>query len=66
MHHCFETSSSFHYTVLYSDVLPWGVEPQSMEPESTILSIELWERLATTKLQLYFGISNYIRKFAIP
>ena len=23
-------------------VHPWGVEPQSMEPESIILSIELW------------------------
>ena len=23
-------------------VHPWGVEPQSMEPESSILSIELW------------------------
>lgn len=25
-------------------VFPWGVEPQSSEPESEILSIELWER----------------------
>ena len=25
-------------------VRPWGVEPQSMEPESIILSIELWAR----------------------
>ncbi len=24
-------------------VFPWGVEPQSSEPESGILSIELWE-----------------------
>ena len=24
------------------DVRPWGVEPQSLEPESSILSIELW------------------------
>ncbi len=24
-------------------VFPWGVEPQSSEPESDILSIELWE-----------------------
>lgn len=23
------------------NVRPWGIEPQSMEPESTILSIEL-------------------------
>ena len=23
-------------------VHPWGVEPQSLEPESNILSIELW------------------------
>ena len=30
-------------------VFPWGVEPQSSEPESDILSIELWElpRLAS-------------------
>lgn len=26
------------------NVHPWGVEPQSMEPESIILSIELWVR----------------------
>lgn len=26
-------------------VHPWGVEPQSSEPESDILSIELWVRL---------------------
>ena len=25
----------------YKEVRPWGVEPQSLEPESNILSIEL-------------------------
>lgn len=29
---------------LNADVLPWGIEPQPEEPESTILSIKLWER----------------------
>ena len=29
----------------YCFVFPWGVEPQSLEPESNILSIELWEHL---------------------
>ena len=28
-------------------VHPWGVEPQSMEPESIILSIELWVHFAS-------------------
>lgn len=38
-----------------SVVHPWGVEPQSMEPESIILSIELWVRglFAVTKVQLF-------------
>lgn len=27
------------------EVFPWGVEPQSMEPESIILSIELREQI---------------------
>ena len=27
-------------------VHPWGVEPQSSEPESGILSIELWVRVS--------------------
>lgn len=32
------------FIVVY-DVRPWGVEPQSMEPESIILSIELRARV---------------------
>lgn len=28
--------------LIAQNVRPWGVEPQSMEPESIILSIELW------------------------
>ncbi len=32
-------------------VHPWGVEPQSSEPESDILSIELW-------VHLYFGMAK--------
>lgn len=36
-------------------VHPWGVEPQSMEPESIILSIELWVHFlfAGTKVQQF-------------
>ncbi len=30
-------------------VFPWGVEPQSSEPESDILSIELWELIAADR-----------------
>ena len=29
-------------SLIAQNVRPWGVEPQSMEPESIILSIELW------------------------
>ena len=37
-------------------VRPWGVEPQSLEPESNILSIELW----TQSFVLYFlTVQNY-------
>lgn len=32
---------SLRYQILRKVVHPWGVEPQSMEPESIILSIEL-------------------------
>ncbi len=35
-----------------SKVRPWGVEPQSMEPESIILSIEL-------RAHLDFSMQNY-------
>ena len=31
-------------------VIPWGLEPQSKEPESFILSIELRNRLSATKV----------------
>lgn len=30
----------------FRNVHPWGVEPQSMEPESIILSIELWVQVS--------------------
>lgn len=33
-------------------VFPWGVEPQSSEPESEILSIELWEHLVFMNAKL--------------
>ena len=36
-----EKSATFA-VALFLCVHPWGVEPQSMEPESSILSIELW------------------------
>ena len=39
-------------------VHPWGVEPQSMEPESIILSIELWVRP-------FSGYKNTIYKYSI-
>lgn len=41
-------------------VHPWGVEPQSMEPESIILSIELWVQVflkTATKIQLFCILS---------
>ena len=41
-------------------VHPWGVEPQSMEPESIILSIELWVQKfleTATKIQLFCILS---------
>lgn len=37
-------------------VFPWGVEPQSSEPESDILSIELWEHALQTEKH---GISRF-------
>ena len=33
-----------NYALCIEKVGPWGVEPQSKEPESFILSIELWAR----------------------
>lgn len=30
--------------VSFYRVIPWGVEPQSKEPESFILSIKLWDQ----------------------
>ena len=39
-------------------VHPWGVEPQSMEPESIILSIELW-------VHPFSGHKNTIYKYSI-
>ena len=35
-------------------VHPWGVEPQSTEPESVILSIELWVRDMFCKSKVFF------------
>ena len=35
-----------HCALCIKKVGPWGVEPQSKEPESFILSIELWAREA--------------------
>ena len=32
-------------------VRPWGVEPQSLEPESSILSIELWAQNYCLRVQ---------------
>ncbi len=32
------------------NVIPWGVEPQSKEPESFILSIKLWDRFPHLRL----------------
>lgn len=44
-------------------VHPWGVEPQSMEPESIILSIELWVRVADAKLMLFLQICKFNFKY---
>ena len=42
-------------------VFPWGVEPQSLEPESNILSIELREHNLTLIFCTYgvFRSQNY-------
>lgn len=38
-----EATKPFKFNGLIAQIVrPWGVEPQSMEPESIILSIELW------------------------
>ena len=38
-----EATKSLKFNNLIAQIVrPWGVEPQSMEPESIILSIELW------------------------
>lgn len=43
--------------VSFYRVIPWGVEPQSKEPESFILSIKLWDqkisRLRWRKIKHY-------------
>lgn len=39
----------------YYMVHPWGVEPQSMEPESIILSIELWVHPDESLLMAFSG-----------
>ena len=36
--------------VAFYQVFPWGVEPQSLEPESNILSIELREHAIISQI----------------
>lgn len=40
-------------------VHPWGVEPQSLEPESNILSIELRVQALLLRMQRYKRILNF-------
>ena len=42
---------------LFFSVHPWGVEPQSSEPESGILSIELWVLVFYLLQVLHLAIS---------
>ena len=48
-------------------VHPWGVEPQSLEPESNILSIELWVRLRnsfrSTKVVIYLLLRKFLKHY---
>ncbi len=46
-------------------VSPWGVEPQSLEPESNILSIEL-RRHQSEAIWLLFDGQNYIFSGSLP
>ena len=41
-------------TLRFTHVHPWGVEPQSLEPESNILSIELWVHFNIAKVRKFF------------
>jgi hypothetical protein len=44
-----------------SIVIPSGLEPKSSEPESDILSIELWDLKPVAKLGFFLYHTKYIR-----
>ena len=46
-------------------VNPWGVEPQSKEPESFILSIELRVRVGTANLGNFWKIAKPAEEISI-
>ncbi len=46
---------------LFASVRPWRVELQSKEPESFILSIELWAQLFRILLKNLFGVAKVIK-----
>ncbi len=45
---------------LYLTVHPWGVEPQSSEPESGILSIELWVLALYTRKPCLMSVAKVL------
>lgn len=49
---------SLHYQIFSKLVHPWGVEPQSMEPESIILSIEL--RVHSSNAQQKYNFLSFL------